>query len=353
MIAMKVEAIHGIFDAGHNDEGACQHKDQRRELAGTHDDTGGNSLRMGEEGLHRVTQDSSAESGLSTLPEDIYRLSMLSPRVLERIAEWARLGSGPVVEVGPYVGGSTIAVATGVGTTDRPIITIEAGGSHMHPTLPSADILSDLHANLRRFGVDQRVHVIPKFAHLAYPDVSTLLEGRPADLLLIDADGFVQYHMSRLRSMIEPRCALVFDDYLDANKGPRVRGFVDRAVRDGALVAKDLVDGTWFGGVAGDLSYFADCPRFWHDQGASWLSFLDVECPSDDLGSPIASLLAVFEGDQRLGPPHTLHQEIREVGLGRYSHWRGWLYFSTSDNTDPNANGRRYSVQVDRQLIRL
>lgn len=284
---------------------------------------------------------------------EVSDISMLSPRVLDRIEEWARQSRGPIVEVGPYIGGSTIAIARGVGTAERPIITIEAGGSHLHPTLPSADILKDLRANLRRFGVEHKVRIIPKFAHLAYPDLSTLLAGLTADLLLIDADGFVQYHMSRLRSMISPHCALVFDDYLDPNKGPRVRGFVDLAVRDGALSETDLIDGTWFGAVAGDLSYFAECPRFWHDQGASWLCFLDVDCPTDDLGAPVTSPLTVSEGGQRLGPPHTLHEEIRKVGLGRYSHWRGWLYFSTSDNTDPNTNGRQYSVQVDCQEIRL
>lgn len=40
--------------------------------------------------------------------------------------------------------------------------------------------------------------------------------------------------------------------------------------------------------------------------------------------------------------PHSLHQSIRKTGMGRYSHWREFLYFSTSDNTDPRANGRKY-----------
>src|SRR5262249_4763936 len=30
-----------------------------------------------------------------------------------------------------------------------------------------------------------------------------------------------------------------------------------------------------------------------------------------------------------------------------YSHWGETLYFSTSDNSDPNANGRRYSLARD------
>ena len=32
------------------------------------------------------------------------------------------------------------------------------------------------------------------------------------------------------------------------------------------------------------------------------------------------------------------------MGSGRFSHWGGNLFFSTSDNTDPNTNGRVYQV---------
>jgi hypothetical protein len=54
-----------------------------------------------------------------------------------------------------------------------------------------------------------------------------------------------------------------------------------------------------------------------------------------------------------------LHDDIRALGGGRYSHWIGSdqgtpdgvlessLYFSASDNSDPNENGRRYSIRVD------
>ncbi len=57
------------------------------------------------------------------------------------------------------------------------------------------------------------------------------------------------------------------------------------------------------------------------------------------------SQLMVFEDGVPLGPPHSVHADIREQGAGRYSHWtREGLYFSTSDNTDPRTNGRTYEV---------
>jgi len=57
------------------------------------------------------------------------------------------------------------------------------------------------------------------------------------------------------------------------------------------------------------------------------------------------SQLLVFEDGRPLGPPHSVHQHIRDEGGGRYSHWtREGLYFSASDNTDPRTNGRVYEV---------
>ena len=37
-----------------------------------------------------------------------------------------------------------------------------------------------------------------------------------------------------------------------------------------------------------------------------------------------------------------LHEDIRSQGGGRFSHWYGCLFFSTSDGTDPRVNGRAY-----------
>jgi hypothetical protein len=45
------------------------------------------------------------------------------------------------------------------------------------------------------------------------------------------------------------------------------------------------------------------------------------------------------------GPANALHDDIRRLGLGRYSFWHGDIYFSTSDNSDPCKNGRIYTIQ--------
>ncbi|HUS80719.1 MAG TPA: hypothetical protein VM283_05580, partial [Armatimonadota bacterium] len=60
------------------------------------------------------------------------------------------------------------------------------------------------------------------------------------------------------------------------------------------------------------------------------------------------SHLLVFEDGKQLGPVDNVHDNIRQIGGGRYSHWgRTSLYFSTSDNTDPRTNGRKYEIASD------
>jgi MoaA/NifB/PqqE/SkfB family radical SAM enzyme len=52
----------------------------------------------------------------------------------------------------------------------------------------------------------------------------------------------------------------------------------------------------------------------------------------------------LLEDDRALGPADCLHDDIRAQGLGRYSVWNHAVHFSTSDNSDPRANGRHYRL---------
>jgi hypothetical protein len=59
------------------------------------------------------------------------------------------------------------------------------------------------------------------------------------------------------------------------------------------------------------------------------------------------SPVLLYENDKLLGPAHSLHADIANLGQGRYSHWKGQGFlFSTSDNSDPNSNGRFYWLVV-------
>ena len=75
------------------------------------------------------------------------------------------------------------------------------------------------------------------------------------------------------------------------------------------------------------------------EEGLCFVVKLPPQPVSDSEG---LSRVRVFEDDVELGPAHCGHDEIRELGGGRFSHWGDNLYFSTSDDSDPRENGRRY-----------
>jgi hypothetical protein len=65
---------------------------------------------------------------------------------------------------------------------------------------------------------------------------------------------------------------------------------------------------------------------------------------SDDPAHPNRSLAILCEDRTPIGAGHSAHAEVSSKGNGNYSHWSGGLYFSSSDNSDPNTNGRRYKL---------
>lgn len=80
----------------------------------------------------------------------------------------------------------------------------------------------------------------------------------------------------------------------------------------------------------GGLSYFKDLPQ--------------LDTPGDTVEAPSRSTLMACEDNSPLGPMHVSHADIAKNGQGRYSHWGNSIVFSTSDNSDPNTNGRTYTV---------
>ncbi len=85
--------------------------------------------------------------------------------------------------------------------------------------------------------------------------------------------------------------------------------------------------------------------RFEHEAGHAWLFDLHPEFPRA-AGDRERSRLVLLEDGVPLSTPKSLHDDIRTLGLGRYSHWGPVVYFATSDNSDPNLNGRVYRVDV-------
>ncbi len=69
--------------------------------------------------------------------------------------------------------------------------------------------------------------------------------------------------------------------------------------------------------------------------GINWMS-------QADLG---VSPAVVYENGIPLAAPNALHQTIKDIGDGGYSIWNGNLFFSSSDNTNPRTNGRKYELE--------
>jgi lipopolysaccharide transport system ATP-binding protein len=84
------------------------------------------------------------------------------------------------------------------------------------------------------------------------------------------------------------------------------------------------------------------------DGGVAWkIDLLSFPIAGDSHSNFTQSKAIVFEDGKKLGPPHALHETIRQHGMGAYSHWGTYLYFSSSDNSDPRSNGRAYIVKLD------
>jgi hypothetical protein len=54
----------------------------------------------------------------------------------------------------------------------------------------------------------------------------------------------------------------------------------------------------------------------------------------------------LYEDGRPLAIPASEHDDIRNIGAGRYSMWTDNIYFSSTDNSDPRYNGRKYTIRV-------
>jgi predicted O-methyltransferase YrrM len=124
--------------------------------------------------------------------ENARGISMLSKDVLGRLFLLASHTPGPILEVGPYVGGSTTALCGGARISGARIASIEIGGSYPeHPMRPTDDILLDLRANLRRWNNETIVTLIEGFVQdraVRYR-ARKALGSKPVQLLVVDADA--------------------------------------------------------------------------------------------------------------------------------------------------------------------
>ncbi|HTE07007.1 MAG TPA: hypothetical protein VK824_12515, partial [Planctomycetota bacterium] len=197
-------------------------------------------------------------------------------------------------------------------------------------------------------GVDRRVHRIEALAPL--PDF-----GRRFDLVTAFQICFNGHkteapwtatewrwfleHLARTHLSPDGEVFLAFNDEADGRPyTPALRRFFEGHgatiegpfvhLRSMAAFRRQALAGPF--AASGGLAFTAPLP--------------DHEAGSDGPETLFRSDLVLHEDDMPLGPAHQRHSLVREFGAGRYSHWGAALWFSSSDGSDPNTNGRRYTV---------
>jgi len=178
--------------------------------------------------------------------------SMLHLDVLLLIYHFARFGPGNILEIGPYIGGSTIAAAFGAreSGTQKRLVSIEAGGSLKHFRLSSRNIIKDLKKNLARFGVADDVTLINRrsFEEATISEVRQAIGNSEVGLLIFDADNNVRRDLDCYGDLLADHCWLVIDDYFGPAKAAPIRTQVDAFVSEGRLLPFGYYGwGTWVG----------------------------------------------------------------------------------------------------------
>jgi 2-polyprenyl-3-methyl-5-hydroxy-6-metoxy-1,4-benzoquinol methylase len=85
-------------------------------------------------------------------------------------------------------------------------------------------------------------------------------------------------------------------------------------------------------------------PPFEHVRGKMWKGHVPEFMKLCERDAQRPSPLFLFENGRQLPRPHAPHAEVAAHGDGRFSHWDEDIWFSALDGSDPNHNGRQYSV---------
>ncbi|RZM02940.1 MAG: pectate lyase, partial [Pedobacter sp.] len=88
-------------------------------------------------------------------------------------------------------------------------------------------------------------------------------------------------------------------------------------------------------------------PTLFTSDGGFAYQISNVGADGDNNASPSASKLRLFEDGVELNPAHSVHDDIRSLGKGRFSHWGNNLILSASDNSNPKTNGRKYTYTLN------
>ena len=179
--------------------------------------------------------------------------SMLDIDVLVLVYHFARVSEGAILEIGSFVGGSTIAAAMGARDSgrQRTIISIEPGGRLRDHRLATRDICKTLKKNLARVGLLDAITLInaSSFEESTIAVVRQMAGPGEIGVFIFDADSNVRRDIDAYGERFADRCWVVVDDYFSAtDKGGPIRSQVDELVNARRLIPLGLYGwGTWVG----------------------------------------------------------------------------------------------------------
>jgi predicted O-methyltransferase YrrM len=188
--------------------------------------------------------------------------SMLGIDVLVLIYHFAKVAEGDILEIGSFVGGSTIAAGLGARDSGRrkKIISIELGGRLKDHRLATRDIFKDLKKNLSRAGLLDTVTLIngSSFEERTITAVRETAGPGQIGLFIFDADSNVRRDIDCYGNKLAQGCWMVIDDYFSATeKGGPTRIQVDDLVSAGRLQPLGFDGwGTWIGRWLGSAIIF-------------------------------------------------------------------------------------------------
>jgi len=101
----------------------------------------------------------------------------------------------------------------------------------------------------------------------------------------------------------------------------------------------------------GRAEYSLNSSAFKPEHGHCWqVDLKDLPIEGDTAQCAHCSVYILCEDNRPLGPRHALHESIRNLGKGHFSHWGKQLFFSTGDNSDPRTNGHTYTLKHEDAL---
>lgn len=179
--------------------------------------------------------------------------SMLDIDVLVLIYHMAKVCTGGILEIGSFLGASTVAAGLGASASGQPrkFVSIEPGGRLKDHRLASKDIFKDLTKHVARAGLLDVVTLIngSSFDEATIAAVKESFGPGDIGLFVFDADANVRRDIDCYGDRLADGCWMVIDDYISATvKAGPTRDQVDELTGQGRLQPLGFYGwGTWVG----------------------------------------------------------------------------------------------------------